>query len=394
MGAEMRSNFSRKNFLRICSGVFAGGILSPFDAAADDAGNGYITFTEDVALSIAQGFADSAYPDSHVTAMGPIPIQNHQGALIGYSVSYIDRSGRPNGYIILNTECEGLIDRYIVKPGVMDIASALLNRKQTTRQYSDDCNAVLVALDSFDFGLIDLDAQMLYTRDDVCELNSSGSLSISLLNDSWSDTMISYDDAFYTNYSILTEQYAGEIICVSEAAVESAIQKYACAVHALYCIASSIPNANRTGYLISNPYGEWDEYERLWRYTSTTVSKIEGGITFGSTTTGNVGPAFSQYCKYKGVTAGYTYKDNPVFSDFMNNVDSNQFSIVHASIDTDEGEVGHAMAVFGYSKIQRVGSNVATLCLAVFDGWNDVVMLNYSFPRYNYLSATLLSHPR
>lgn len=48
-----------------------------------------------------------------------------------------------------------------------------------------------------------------------------------------------------------------------------------------------------------------DDYMRLWDLFGTTVRKIEGNITLGSTVFTNTGNAFIEFCDERGLAVGF-----------------------------------------------------------------------------------------
>ena len=54
----------------------------------------------------------------------------------------------------------------------------------------------------------------------------------------------------------------------------------------------------------------------IWDSTGTTVSSESGGITYGSTTIGNIGPGFVDFCAGKNVSVTQNTDYSPNYNFF------------------------------------------------------------------------------
>ena len=129
----------------------------------------------------------------------------------------------------------------------------------------------------------------------------------------------------------------------------------------------------------------------IWDSTGTTVSSESGGITYGSTTIGNIGPGFVDFCAGKNVSVTQNTDYSPNYNFFTNCIDRGDIAVVHCGIiSSDTGErAGHSMAVEGYATLRAYNSGNTVHTLMVFDGWGDTVRyLNFDFDSWTDISGS------
>jgi len=155
-----------------------------------------------------------------------------------------------------------------------------------------------------------------------------------------------------------------------------ALGRYACAVTALYSIASTMLNA----WLI-NRRNDIGCYNTIWEYTNATVDHVKDGVTYGSTQHQDVGPGFQRFCAERGVSILPVRVVSPSLQKFKNQVDALRQSVVMLAINEGTASApkraGHAMAVSGYGRITRGLTSLN--CIVVHDGWSDEAFINYDF---------------
>ena len=133
------------------------------------------------------------------------------------------------------------------------------------------------------------------------------------------------------------------------------------------------------------------DYMDIWDSTGTTVSSESGGITYGSTTIGNIGPGFVDFCAGKNVSVTQNTDYSPNYNFFTNCIDRGDIAVVHCGIiSSDTGErAGHSMAAEGYATLRAYNSGNTVHTLMVFDGWGDTVRyLNFDFDSWTDISGT------
>ena len=180
-----------------------------------------------------------------------------------------------------------------------------------------------------------------------------------------------------------------EFISFNEPYIESVTGHYACAVSALLACGAYYNAVDYTDIA--------GDYMDIWDSTGTTVSSESGGITYGSTTIGNIGPGFVDFCAGKNVSVTQNTDYSPNYNFFSNCIDRGDIAVVHCGIiSSDTGErAGHSMAAEGYATLRAYNSGNTVHTLMVFDGWLfaadiDKRVIVHTFPkvyRIQYLNA-------
>lgn len=383
----MSALINRRNLIKAAAAVLAMGAFPRVAFASDD--EDLVQFSPDVAIDFAEQFVDAAAPGKTISVgTNPIPMFSAAGELRGYLLSFTSM-GDPSGYLLLDTMSEGLVSQFSLSEGVRDPYTLLTSRKPNNARSLDDAPA-LVIYDPFVIGAVDRIGGSVVTNDGVKSLgnglietlnsNSSGS-------DNWSNVMINRS-TLDASYSVVSEDYCGDLMPVPESAPESAIKRYACGVHALYIIGGSITTDDNSSFVIPDCWDNWDEYNTLWRYTSTYTDRFENGIEYGMTNDTAIGSGFQQYCRYRGKTLSNNRIPNSAYSNFVSYTNKGRPFVIGAGISTKEGESGHFMAGNGYAQLRRKSDGTTLHCLSVFDGWGAFVMFNYDFSRFTWRSGT------
>lgn len=378
---------SRRNLIKTAAAVLAMGAIPRVAFASDD--ESLVQFSPDVAIDFAEQFVDAAAPDKAISvSTNPIPMFSAAGELRGYLLSFTSM-GDPSGYLLLDTMSEGLVSQFSLSEGARDPYSLLTSKIPNNTLLLDDAPA-LVIYDPFVIGAADRIGGSVVTNDgmkslgngliDTLNSNSSGS-------DTWWDVWIK-SSSLNSSYSVVSEDYCGDLMPVPESAPESAIKRYACGVHALYIIGGSITTDDNSSFVIPELWDNWEEYNRLWRYTNTYTDKYENGIEYGMTNDSAIGSGFQQYCKYRNKTLSYNHISNAAYSSFVSYTNKGRPFVVGAGISTKKGESGHFMAGNGYAQLRRRSDGTTLHCLSIYNGWEDFVMFNYDFSRFTWRSGT------
>mgnify|MGYP000051945544 FL=1 len=187
----------------------------------------------------------------------------------------------------------------------------------------------------------------------------------------------------YENYTLVSTNHLQEFISFNEPYIESVTGHYACAVSALLACGAYYNAVDYTDIA--------GDYMDIWDSTGTTVSSESGGITYGSTTIGNIGPGFVDFCAGKNVSVTQNTDYSPNYNFFTNCIDRGDIAVVHCGIiSSDTGErAGHSMAVEGYATLRAYNSGNTVHTLMVFDGWGDTVRyLNFDFDSWTDISGS------
>lgn len=385
---RMLMNVTRKTFLSLLvSGTFA--CVKPSRALAGIASDiddveGMIRFSPDVARSVAQGFADSSTDGKGLSAGEPIPIYSTEGRLVGYLVCY-SSFGSPSGYVILNAEVDGLILEFSFTSGARGVYEHLKDEMKKERASTFDfSNPALVMRNPFEYGIVDADSLVLFPDEGEPAPFSHRNVG----NDAWWDVWISFTTAS-SQYVVSSMQAIGDYVPITESAAKKAVGSYACGVHALYVIGSSMTNDAMTNTII--PYNDWNAYKLLWAYTLTTTTGHDNqGHALGSTSSSALGPGFVRLCKERGTAMNSKYVESPSYLTFVEQINRGSASIIGGEINTEKGASGHFMPVNGYCSLMRKSDKKILQCLMVFNGWEDNVYFNFDFPRFNWTTATFL----
>ena len=198
----------------------------------------------------------------------------------------------------------------------------------------------------------------------------------------WDEVLLDIDEV-YENYTLVSTNHLQEFISFNEPYIESVTGHYACAVSALLACGAYYNAVDYTDIA--------GDYMDIWDSTGTTVSSESGGITYGSTTIGNIGPGFVDFCAGKNVSVTQNTDYSPNYNFFTNCIDRGDIAVVHCGIiSSDTGErAGHSMAAEGYATLRAYNSGNTVHTLMVFDGWGDTVRyLNFDFDSWTDISGT------
>ncbi len=385
----MKNSISRKDFIRIVAAGVAAKMCRPAVAHASSTDSS-VRFSPEVATEMAHILATSYSNRQDLETEAPVILLDSSGGFRGYSVDFSSQH-QSFGYVLFDVAYPGLIAQFQLSEGTNGFLSQVLGNDSASLLSDKEANPAYVVYDPFTYGIVDIQQEQILTSNATLELSSESDISLaaSSTSSSWWDTWISYSDAF-SSYEVTDPCFSVTLNTVSESFVEQRIQRYACAVHALYAIASSIPNSSYSANLISNPETSLAEYSNIWNATATQVERIgSNGVTYGTTSNNMTGPGFEGYCQSKGLTVTTSTTHSPTFSTFTTHLQKAMPAVVSAGITTKDGPVGHAMPVDGYATL--VKNNKTIRCLSIFNGWEDTVFFNYDFSNYTRVSACLVN---
>lgn len=160
--------------------------------AADESNdNTLVEMTGQIAIEMAERFADAINPNAGLTADNPIKFYDENGQAIGYIVNFYN-GDEPNGYVIFDNTGNSLISEYSFEPGSQNPYETIVNKSEIST-YSTAENKVYKVAPST-YGIIDSSTDMIIN-------NSGESLStetLSLNNNANARTTYKWDDVFIT----------------------------------------------------------------------------------------------------------------------------------------------------------------------------------------------------
>lgn len=370
-------NFDRRQFLAL-SALGLATFASPSALAFADSGfnEGGTIFTEEMAIQLAQNTAAALTGNQNLSVNAISKIYDVSLGAIGYCISYIDDANRPSGYIVFDVTDPSLISEYCFAQGAQCPCSTIDQR---------------IVTQSLDGGALTKTGSFSYQpgMPTSYDTHRSGTPD----SGSWDDIFYSGDIVLNQNYQIIDQRYAPtDFISYPEPYIEAQTGTYACAVSALTCCAEF--------YIPRDLFYSKDiayHYSNLWNYSKTEVvsnSTGAAGITYGSTATGDIGPALCAHCSNFGQTIYSSLSKTPTWTQLRGVIQSNNLAIFCCGINKNGSRVGHAMAVEGYLQLQQKGDSTSAPIniLGVCDGWNaGIRYLNISYAKYTDTAAVLFS---
>lgn len=383
----MSKSITRRRLLKTLCALLGSTAIRPLPAHALDTSNSSTTpFTKELAVKLATIFAERSYPDICFTEYRASLLLSLSADPLGYVVHYyVDNI--PYGYIVFDTSYNGLISRFYIHENVTGPVPQYIGND---RAINDSVPFQYVLADALTFGAISPSCSSAQYNNGKTSTLPPSFKAKAKDPSTWQDPMISMSEA--AGMHITNERWLGDFRYVTEYEMEQNTSTYACVPMALYCIAANLPTSN--GFLINNPWSQWSEVQKIWGHTHTTVHNEENGIKYGSTPDNMTGIGFKNYAQEKGRTITYRYTTSPTFTEFRNQVNSVQHSVIQVGINEQQPdgtiiEVGHGMTVQGYATLSTIGvvPEDTTNCVLVYDGWSSMVYLNFDFPQYTRKSG-------
>lgn len=364
----------RRKFIGLALATVIGALL-PCTAFAAENEAEHIVLTDELAVEMAQGFADTMYSSDGLIAKEPVIFCNESGEAIGYIVSFFNETG-PNGYIIFDNTDKSLISEYVVEDGVLNpfVNYNALTRSVPFAMTSE--NSAIVKTDMATYAAVDVEtgeAVDNYGKNvnlDLDEIANNTNVR-SVDPSTWNDIFIDYNSTYYT---LLENKWVTPFLGRSQTQITNATGgTYACVVTALIdCAEYYDPNFGNQSLK--------DTFFGIWNHTNSYYD--ENGA--GTTTFSNMGPGFSSYMSSRGVSVGQWSKASPSWSDYKSTLNNWNMAIFGCGINKNgNGRVGHGMSVQGYMVFKPNGINEPIYTLGVHDGWNTYARnLSFYFTRY------------
>lgn len=333
-----------------------------------------VSVTEEMAIQMAERFADAINPNMDLDATNPIKFYDESGQAIGYIVDYY-KDNIPAGYVVFDNTHESLISEYSFDSKAKNPYAKIIDNSVSSQVLSSNEGTTKIYKSSpFTYEIVDLDDENVLYADGN---NTS----------TWNDVFLSIQEV-YEDYTLVSTNHLPEFIAISEDYIEEEIGRYACCVSALYACAMY--------YGAADYYDLEGDYIDLWQMTYTETISISNGITYGSTPFNKMGTGFVNFCASRGVTVSQVTRNSPSYSFFTSTIDSNDMAVFGCGIMVNEnGEAvrsGHGMTVEGYATLKGVNTGKTVRTLMVFDAWGEQVRyLNYDFEDWTDITGVSFS---
>lgn len=302
----------------------------------------------------------------------------------------------PFGYAVFDALSDGLLLQSSIAEGTSGLVQSIRRENDPMTYSESDAEETVVMGTPLQFGLVDKAAEVVaFNNGEEIELSdlplSSAPQTVDPIQ--WDTIMIDENEVRQGKYQMTNADFLYDYNYATESEVEAYTGKYACAVSALYSIGGTLYTSS--GPLIECQ-SDWGEYQKIWNYTETyQISSSANGIVYGATKNGKIGSGFKSYCSSRGYEIDYTYSaSRPAYVRFKDQVSQQRHSIftgeIVRSLPGGGSELsGHAMAVYGWGDIQKGDFPISNLF--VFDGWNRMVFLNYSYTGFQSATGTFFN---
>lgn len=372
---------NRKRIVAFIVGVISA-VFIAFPAYADDGTDGKVLVDDAVAVDMGERFFSTVVPDQQVTAADPIKLYNKDGQASGYVVhAYCD--GTPYGYVVYDFDSDSGIAEFAYGE---EATSPYMTSTELAPATRSGGEKKFYKLDMVTYALIDDETELGFTNfGEIVDAEAEGvtvnsASTRSSKPTSWNQCFVDAT-VVYKDYNVGQANAVSGYQTYSEPLVESTTGTYACVVSAMLTVSSHFVSTGGTSGLKS-------DYAELWNLSSTTVYKVENGISYGSTNMKNAGPAIVAYAKARGKNLNYAnHFLFPGMNVYRDSIDDGNMSIFGAGLAADS-DIGHAMAVTGYMTLNAKDGSGSLNCLSVCDGWNgNTRILNYDSSYYRDMTA-------
>lgn len=363
--------------------VFVLFVLSPNTVFASDIHMSLKEACNLIALNWAEEFSgeDIAIDES-------TPILNSHNEITGYSVSFLV-DNIPYGYANVNMSHDEPIYEFAIEENLDSLydhltskATKVLNVSEediTKKIFTSNALSYFVENKNF-FGndyYVDLSGENIYTEDEFNDLlDKINNYSETVYNSGSSIFFNKINTSRYKNISKtkVLNKYAKNKYAFSEARIESATKKYACAVVALTNIAYN------EGVQMSSLK---ETFNTLWTDTNTREINKSGGITYGTTGDTFLASGMKRYVNGVGKNFSCFTKTNPTSSFFKTAINRNHSATLSYRMYVKDGnsskKIGHTITVVGYCTANRKDNGKNKNFLYILDGWNGYAKyLNYT----------------
>lgn len=336
-----------------------------------------VNCTIENANEYANKFAESVCDNKDIYIERTIKVYDIYSNAIGYCVDYYN-SGKPYGYIIIDTTKTNNISEYAFTENSKSIYSKLLAKNNLSYDTTD----VLIQENQLSYVLLRGTEQkaifnelgeMIQPTAFIKAVMKDESLIVKAKNPAtWKDVFLDIKK-IYENYAKVEELCLDNYYPVTESDCTSRTQHYCCAVSGMYICAGLLNLVNYNDFK--------NDYIALWNLSGTRTDSTINNIQYGATRNDRIGDAFIKFCSSKGLN-GITSIETvaPSFSFYKEAVNNGRPSLFNCGIYTTSGREGHSMAVEGYSVLREKNTGSEMKVIIVYDGWDEPVrFLNYDF---------------
>lgn len=342
--------------------------------------DGKIRVDEKTALEMGERFFSGIAPDVQIEPEEAIPFYSENGAPSGFIV-HVSSLGKPFGYVVFDSKAEfGIAEFSFGEESAASPYASITESFPSSRTVNEKR---LYKIDQFTYCLLDAETGEGFTNNgntaNAVEMGIADSSMVSPLSSKpteWSDVFMETADV-YRDYDIRSVNSVSGYSNYSELQIEAGTKHYACAVSAMLTVCSFYVTTDGLS-------GLQNDYMELWERSNTSINRVESnGITYGGTSTSNIGPAVLGFCSARSnpITASGEYNAN--WTLFKNCIDSGNMAIFSAVLSGADG-TGHAMATPGYIKLTDKNDAFSVVnALMVCDGWNvGVRFMTYDLSLY------------
>lgn len=349
------------------------------DSPSEDSQTEMVIMDEDKAVLMAQQFVDSVSGENGITAQNPVKIYDTSDHAVGFSVSFY-KDGNPYGYVIFDTLCTELLSQYSIGADIQSPYDYLVDGDISVMSADSEIRAYRV--DIMTYGVAATNSQSIQLYDGETVPKSNDSITRSGGKSDWDDIFIPLDK-LYQNYNVTQTGHIEQFSAYSEDYVIAQTNRYACGISALMACADF--------YQVRNARDFKGDYLDLWEMTGSYF--LSGSSVYGSTPRQNLGAGFVEFCTSRGrKDVRFSFTPSPSYTLFKNCIEGGNVALFHATLDTEDGEEGHAMAVQGYAKLVNKNTSASCSTVMVADGWNSTVAyVNLNFSQYVSVGGSIFS---
>ena len=254
----------RRTFLKTVGALLSVGMLAPARALCKE-NDALVALTPTRAEEIALSFLESFCPDRSYATEPPMPLYDLSGNMIGCVVN-LTYGGNPSGYVVLDVGHPSLIAQVCLEENSFGPLNRLISRGDEHGLLSLSEEPYLIKINPIEFAIGQHSNDCLLVSDGKT-VPVPNSLQRNVPAMEWRDLMI---PDIYSGYDVDEVIYGATVGALGESEIRQATGHYACAVTALYCIATSLPYPSYTSFerfLIE--YDDYDQYMTIWEDTST-----------------------------------------------------------------------------------------------------------------------------
>ncbi|WP_140396504.1 hypothetical protein [Gordonibacter sp. An230] len=376
----MQGKMKRKLTAVVVAFTLVFGGMVPFTAYADESNTPTetVVFTEEVALTAADNFASSFYPEENLEVSSAVTFCNSNGDK-GYIVNFL-KDENPYGYVILDPSLEDLVAEYSIGDNAKSPYDVIVEDSGNINARSLE-DPSMVQISPLEYGIVDRASDRIYTNSGVeTDLDGIMGDGSSRAKDpsTWQDATIPIS-ILYRDYTITASGNLPQWASTTQDRVIELTGRYACTVTAYFAIAGY--------YGLVDLWNDGQAYLDIWNYTGTYQDPYnpDTSILWGATNVDDGAVGFVNYLASRGKhVTQRTTSGKPTFEEYVTSVNNQDASVMHGWLWNQDGTMtGHTMFVEGYIRALSKTDWNSLRILQVFDGWySGVRYINYDFASY------------